>query len=48
MARLVVRDWPDDIHTKLKLEAVKRGVGLREILLEAVKGWLKGKGREKQ
>ncbi len=47
MVRLVVRDWPDAIHTKLKVEAVRRGVGLREILLEAVKLWLKeGKGKK--
>ncbi len=47
MARLVVREWPDDIHTKLKVEAVRRGVGLREILLEAVKEWFKaGKGKK--
>ena len=41
MARLVIRDWPDAIHTRLKLEAVRRGVSLREILLEAVRLWLK-------
>ncbi len=47
MVRLFIRDWPDEIHTKLKVEAVRRGVGLREILLEAVKEWLKaGKGKK--
>jgi plasmid stability protein len=47
MARLLVREWPDDIHLALKLEAVRRGVSLREILLEAVKVWLKeGKAKK--
>ncbi len=44
MATLVVRDWPDDIHTRLKVEAVRRGVSLREVLLEAVRGWMPGAG----
>lgn len=41
MARLVVRGWPDTIHRMLKDEAVKRGVSLREVLLEAVRLWQK-------
>lgn len=45
MATLMVRDWPDDLHTCLKLEAVKRGVSLREILEEAAKMWLKAKAK---
>lgn len=48
MATLVVRDWPDDIHTRLKVEAVRRGVSLREVLLEAVRAWIQAqKGRSR-
>lgn len=46
MATLVVRNWPDDLHTRLKLEAVKRGGGLREILIEASQLWLKRKPKK--
>lgn len=48
MATLVVRDWPDDIHTRLKLEAVRRGVSLREVLLEAVRIWIQEQKRRRR
>jgi plasmid stability protein len=47
VARLFIREWPDEIHTQLKLEAVRRGVGLREILLEAVQLWIQQQKRKK-
>lgn len=37
MADLRIRDFPDDLQRTLKVEAAKRGVPLRTLVIEALK-----------
>ena len=46
MPTIYIRNFPADLHKALKVEAVKRGVTLREIMVEAARMWLKAKAKK--
>lgn len=41
MATINLRDFPDDLHKRLKVAAAKRGTSVKWILIQAAKDWLK-------
>lgn len=46
MTTIYIRNFPEDVHKSLRLEAVKRGVSLREVMVQAARLWLKTKGKK--
>ena len=44
MATIYVREFPEDLHKKAKLQAVMEEVSLRELIIKAVEFYLKKKG----
>ena len=43
MATINLRDFPDDLHRTLKVEAAKRGTSVKALLIQAAREWLKKK-----
>jgi len=41
MATINLRDFPDDLHRSLKVEAAKRGTSVKALLIQAAREWLK-------
>ncbi len=39
-----VRDFPQDLHYRLTVEAAKRRMSLKAVIVEAATEWLKRKG----
>ena len=44
MATVYVRDFPEDLHKKAKMKALKEDMTLRELIIKAVENYLKKKG----
>jgi plasmid stability protein len=45
MADYIIRGMPDELHKKAKIRAVEEGITLKDLILKAVKQYLKKKGR---
>ena len=39
-----IKDFPDELHREAKIQAAIMGISLKELLIRAVKEYLKGKG----
>ncbi len=46
MPTIYIRNFPEDLHKQLRLEAVRRGISLREVMVEAARLWLKTKAKK--
>ncbi len=46
MPTIYIRNFPANLHKELRLAAVKRGVTLREVMIEATRLWLKAKRKK--
>lgn len=46
MATVNLRDFPDDLHKRLRIEAAKRGTSIKALLIEAARLWLKTKRKK--
>ncbi len=46
MPTIYIRNFPEDLHKQLRLEAVKGGITLREVMVQAARLWLKAKGKK--
>ena len=44
MATLYVRDVPKDLHTRVKIQALKEGMTLQALVLKALEQYLKKVG----
>ena len=44
MATVFVREFPEDLHKKAKVQAVMEDITLRELVVKAVEFYLKKKG----
>ncbi len=48
MATLFIRDFPEDLHEKAKIRAVKEKTSLREIFSKALREYLKKADQRKE
>jgi len=46
MATLFIRDFPEDLHEKAKIRAVKEKTSLREVVSKALREYLKKSDRK--
>ena len=44
MGEYLLRDIPDDLHKELKIQAVREGITLKELMLRALEEYLKKRG----
>jgi hypothetical protein len=44
MATVFVREFPEDLHKKAKMQALQEDMTLREFIIKAVQEYLKRKG----
>lgn len=48
MATLFIRDFPEDLHEKARIQAVKEKTSLREIFSKALQEYLKKADQRKE
>lgn len=46
MATVYIRDFPEDLHRKVKSEAALRGMSMKDLVVKALEDYLKRKGGE--
>ncbi len=42
---LTIREWPVDLHRQMRSKAAAQGITLREAMIQAVRLWLRTKGK---
>jgi len=41
MKSLIIKDFPDDVHREMKIQAAVEGITMKELVIQAVKDYLK-------
>lgn len=40
---VLIKDFPDDVHRKMKIQAAVEGISIKELVIRAVKDYLRKK-----
>ena len=44
MKALIIKDFPDDLHREIKIQAAIEGVSMKDLIIKALQEYLKKKG----